>query len=189
MIENLLLRALRAETQVLRSEIDVLRAGGGEEPWHLLADAPVLIAHCREYPVRLRGWWESHEKGSEGAAQSVIEIAPFFTLLPSLTEMCQETIAAVRQALQEAEPGRVHWEKEMRRIFPVVDLAPLDVAVEELRALRAEVSGLWERLNAPSPPRRPLPTRAEVEAALEAGESIDIEDIIAEIDALPPEAS
>lgn len=179
MITSPLLRSGRVEAQVLTTEVECLRETL-EGRRLLLLEASVLIDHCLEYAEAARRRWETFQQDAEGRVLFMDELAPSFTLLISLTEVYQETVAKVRQSLEEAERFRPEIEAEDERAYAAPDLAPLDGAAGLLTALKNEITAQWDWLNAPAAPHRPFRTTEEIRAGLRRGEYISVEEAMAQ---------
>jgi len=186
MITSPLLRAGRAEAQVLASEVECLRETR-EGRRLLLLEASVLSAHGLEYSETARRRWETFQQEAEGRVLFLDDLAPSYAMLIALAETCQAAVATLRKGLEEAERFRPEIEAEDERAFPAPDLTPLDSAAERLAALKGEITAQWEWLKAPAAPHRPLRTTEEIRARYLRGEYISVEEAIARSTENPPE--
>ena len=152
----------------------------------LLEESVELVAYCGQYPDRLREYREAFYRAS-ALPRCVEDLAPAMNGLIDLAGAFQETVRAVAAALKEAEQARRETERQWGPGMPKADLTVLDATAEALGALQADIEAEWKWLQEDTPLGRPLPTTAESRAALDAGEYIDMADIIAEIYGTRPE--
>jgi hypothetical protein len=129
-----------------------------------------LLAEALAYPAALRGLWDGHRAGGERIALVVDFSTPYLSLLVALADACLLAGEVLRNDLEYTGCG-------------ADDLAALDGAAAELRALRSEIVSLRDWIASPPPAsKRPHRTTAEIRAALDAGELLTIEEVMADLE-------
>jgi hypothetical protein len=183
----ILLNSSRAEAEVLAEGVASQRAAE-EGLQGLLPQAADLVAHCRDYPAKVRGHWESFQKTGETQVLILVDVAPYMESLLRLTDAFLATVEAVRAGLAEAAELPAAFITGTRNSWPAPDFKVLTAATDELVPLRAEIAEWWNWFNAPVTFDGPRRTTSEIRAAIERGEYISVEDAMIEAGLDPNEA-
>jgi hypothetical protein len=120
-----------------------------------------LAARSHAYPQAIRRRWKRLKKATAVNVLTVDDLHPYFSLLLSLADISLHAVQATRNALDAAgEPS---------------DLPALDRTIESLKSLRAEISDVWQWLDAPFDPP-PIRSTEEIRSGLAWGEYINADE-------------